>query len=170
MKKIFLLFITTVVLSSCGGNKKKEMEEIEITKINKFSIIMDAIYEKDDSIVIFNKIGENYLYDKPTSFKVKGSALIQRLTINIPEGVAANNFSIVTSHNKEQKYLTIKNISIKDNDLLVVDGDNYKYNDYFMADASFIWDPKLLRCNLVHTNKYEPGLVGNEKIEALLSK
>lgn len=170
MKKIILLFIAGLTIISCGGNKKKELEELESVKPDKFAIIMDAIYEKNDSIAVFPKVGANFLYDKPVTYKVRGSELIQRITINMPDGMTLSSFAIVASTNKEQKHLTIKNISLKNKDVLVLDGDNYKHNDFFMPDMSFVWDPKLLRCDLVHTNQYPPGLVGSRKLEELLAQ
>jgi hypothetical protein len=170
MKKLVLIFFSGLLLLSCGRNKKEESDETLNAKLNKITLLIDGVYEKDDSIVVYKKVGGFFLYDMPISYKLKGSALIQRILIEIPGGENASNFSIVASTNKLQEHLTLKNISVKSNDSLVFDGDNFKHSDYFMADQSFIWDPKLLRCNLVHTNKYPPGLVGNEKLEEILSK
>jgi hypothetical protein len=168
MKKVVLLLLSGLVLFSCGRNKKEVTEET--IKPNDISLVIDGVYEKDDSLVVYKKVSGYYLYDMPITYKVKGSALIQRILLDIPGGENVSNFSIVASTNKQQEHLTLKNISIKSNDSLIFDGDNFKHSEYFMADESFIWDPKLLRCNLVHTNKYPPGLVGNEKLEEILSK
>lgn len=168
MKKIALLLLGGLVLLSCGRNKKEGLEET--IKPKEISLVIDGVYEKDDSLVVYKKVSGYYLYDMPITCKVKGSALIQRILLDIPGGENVSNFSIVASTNKLQEHLTLKNISIKSNDSLIFDGDNFKHSEYFMADESFIWDPKLLRCNLVHTNKYPPGLVGNEKLEEILSK
>jgi hypothetical protein len=168
MKKVVLLLLSGLVLFSCGRNKKEGLEET--IKLKEISLVIDGVYEKDDSLVVYKKVSGYYLYDMPITYKVKGSALIQRILLDIPGGENVSNFSIVASTNKQQEHLTLKNISIKSNDSLIFDGDNFKHSEYFMADESFIWDPKLLRCNLVHTNKYPPGLVGNEKLEEILSK
>jgi hypothetical protein len=170
MKKLVLVLITGLLLSSCGKDKKKEVENVDNSRIDKYSVIVDAIYEKDDSIAVFHQVNNNFAYDKPTTFKVKGSAQIQRIAFNIPEGVAAENFTFVASTNKDQNYLTIKNISVKNNDLMIVDGDNFKYTNFFMADQSFTWDEKLLRSNIVHTNQYPPAFVGGEKLIGALAK
>ena len=170
MKKIVLVFIIGLIISSCGKDKKKEVENVQNVRNDNFSLVVDAIYEKDDSIAVFHAVNNNFIYDKPTVVKVKGSAQIQRITFNIPEGVAAENFTFVASTNKDQNYLTIKNISVKNNDSLIVDGDNFKYTNFFNADQSFTWDAKLLRSNIVHTNEYPPACVGSEELIGTLAK
>lgn len=169
MKKFILLFISGLMLFSCGRSKNEVSEENANAKPNKMSLFIDAIYEKDDSIAVYKKVNGYVIYDHPITYKIKGSGLIQRIVLDIPEGDEVSNFSILASTNKQQEHLTIKNITIKKNDSIVLDGDNFKHSDYFMADESFTWDPKLLRCNLNHSNKYPPGMVGNQKLENLLS-
>jgi hypothetical protein len=168
MKKVALLFLSSVLLLSCGDKKKETTPTIEEVK-DKYVVIIDAIYEKDDSIAVVYKKDNYFKYDTPVSLKIKGAPTMQRLTIEIPEGEAVENLSIVASTNKNQEYVTIKNISVTNgNDK--VDGDNYKHIKYFLVDNSFSWDLKNSRYNLVHTNKYPPGIVGNEILESLLMK
>lgn len=170
MKRLIVLFLTGTFLVSCGRDKKNDVQANVVAKSDKYSLVIDAIYEKDDSIAVIHQVNNYFIYDKPTTLLVKGSPQIQRITVNIPEGVAAENFTFVTSTNKEQKYLTIKNISVKNNDSLLLDGSNNKFFDYFMADKSFTWDPKLMRNNLNHNNEYPPAFVGSEKLVAHLAK
>jgi hypothetical protein len=170
MKKIILLIVISVVLFSCGNNKKNSTEVESSVTTDKYSIVMDAIYEKDDSVKVIYKTQNYYQYDKPTFFKVKGSPLMQRLFISLPEGIAAENFTIIPSTNKTQDYLTIKNISIMDDKKLVADGDNYKHSEFFNTDSSFSWDTKNLRYNLNHTNQYPPAMVGTQNLESLMVK
>lgn len=169
MKKLVLLLMTTILVS-CGGDKKKEaIENKEVLK-DKYSVGLEAIYEKNDSIVVFYQIDNYFQYEKPTSLKIIGSPLMQKLSVTLPSGVAVENIKITASTNKEQSNLTIKNISIKNNNEIVENGDNGKHSDYFLTDETFSWDVKNSRYNLDHTKKYPPSLVGNDKLLSLLIK
>jgi hypothetical protein len=170
MKKIVLL-VLSIALFSCGGDKKKEeVAEASVAAINKYDVIIDGIYEKDDSIAVIYKTGGYFQYEKPISQLIKASKDIQRITINIPEGVAAENFQVTFSTNKEQKMLTIKNISIKNNNAEVFNGDNLKYVPYFNVNPGFTWNQDGLNYRLNFGGEYPPGQTGNEKLEGILTK
>ncbi len=170
MKKIALLLIAGFIFFSCG-KEKKEVEETKTVKESlKTSLILDAVYIKDDTIKVFYKQDNFFNYDNPTVVQIKGSDSIQRIVIDMPMDVAVENFSIVASTNKDQKTLVVKNISVQENDVIVFDGSDYKHTEYFLSDESFSWDEENQRCNLTHTNKYPPGIVGSEKLEMLLVK
>lgn len=169
MKNLVLLLLTGVLLTSCG-DKKKENEVAKEEVKDKYALVIDAIYEKDDSISAVYQKDKYFKYDQPVSMKIKGSPTMQRITINFPDGEAIENISFVASTNKDQSYLTIKNISVKNGNEMVFDGDNYKHTGYFLPDTSFSWDLQKSRFNIVHTGKYPPGMVGSEQLIALLAK
>ncbi|CAM3957771.1 MULTISPECIES: hypothetical protein [Flavobacterium] len=171
MKKIALLLLVGVTFFSCGREKKEEADFSEIAEESlKTTLILDAIYIKDDSLSVFCKVDNYFLYDKPIAVKVKGSDVIQRISIEIPENTPVESFSIVASTNKDQSTLVMKGISVEQNGKMVFDGSDYKYLDYFLADESFKWDEAKQRCDISHSNKYPPGIVGSEKIEHILIK
>lgn len=168
MKKLILIFVSIITLVSCGSDKKKEESEtIEKKPSLKYSLEMDLIYEKDDSLSVVYQLDNVMQYEKAIDYKIKGSALPQKITIDFPEGENPENLNIIVSTNKEQSHITINNVSIKIGDN-VIDGSNYKYSDYFLTDPSFSWDLEKSRYNLVHTNEYPPALVGNEKLLSLM--
>ena len=169
MKKLVLLFLGCSILTSCG-NKKKENEPIEEEIKDKYSLILDAVYEKDDSIAVVFQKDKYFKYDKPISMKIKGAPTMQRIIVDFPQGEAIENISFVVSTNKEQSYLTIKNISVKNDTIMVFDGDNYKQVGYFNPYSSFSWDIQKSRFNISHTGKYPPGMVGSEQLISLLLK
>jgi hypothetical protein len=168
MRKIILLLIATAIVS-CGGEKKKPEVQAEVAQ-DKYYLLLDCVYEKDDSIVAFYKLNEYFKYDKPVSLKIKGSPLNQRLTIDIPAGIAIEDLTLIASTNKEQKYIAIKNISVLNNEKVAVDGDNFKHSQYFLSDASFSWDVKNQRYNLNHSNEFPPAFVGSDQLKSLLLK
>lgn len=168
MKRIFLILVA-IILTSCGKDKKEVVEEAKVPALN-YSLVIDAVYEKDDSIVAFYKLDNYFKYDNPVTLRIKGGAMSQRIKLTFPQGVAIEDINLTASTNKEQAYITIKNMSVLNNETVVVDGDNYKHSDYFLSDQSFSWDPKFSRYNLNHSNQYPPGFVGNEKLKSALSK
>ncbi len=170
MKKIVLLAFS-ITLFSCGGDKKKEaVSETPIAAVNKYDVVIDGIYEKNDSIAVIYKTDGYFQYEKPISQLIKGSKDIQRITVNIPEGIAAENFQVTLSTNKEQKILTVKNISIRNGDVEVFNGDNLKYVPYFNANSGFTWNQEGLNYKLNFDGQYPPGQTGNEKLEGILAK
>lgn len=169
MKKILVLFVVSIGLISCGGDKPKNVDAKENSKPAKYVVEIDGIYEKNDSIVVFYEQDGSVKYDNPTSLKITGSPEIQHLTINLPEGVPIESLIFTASTNKEQNSLMINNITIKNGDD-VIDGKNYKYSTNFLSDASFKWDEKNERYTLIHTNQYPPSFVGSENLKSLLAK
>lgn len=170
MKKFAQLFLMSLILFSCGKEKKSETEINETKESIKTVLIIDGTYIKDDEIKVFYKENGYFNYDRPTVLKITGSELIQRLRVDLPADINMENFSITATTNKEQKTLVIKGLSVEINGKLAFDGTDYKHVGYFNSDESFSWDEKNQRCNVVHTNKYPPGIVGSDKLEALLIK
>ncbi|UUC46281.1 hypothetical protein [Flavobacterium cerinum] len=172
MKKILVMFVVVSSIIACGGDKsKKAAKEAAIKEtVNKYAMEMDAVYEKDDSLVVFYQKDNHYQYDRPISLKIKGSPVMQRLILNLPEGEPVENIKISVSNSKDQQFLTVKNITIKNGDKVVVDGDNGKHTDFFVTDEGFSWDPEKSRYILHHDKKYPPNFVGNDNLLVQLSK
>ena len=170
MKKIILLLIGGLLLTSCVDKKKEGVETSEESKVvtYNYSVVFDAIYKKEDSIKVYYKLNGYFNYDNPVVAKINGSDSIQKIKIDMPAEIAVENFSIVASTNKDQNTLVIRNISVERNNKIIFDGSAYKYNDYFLSDESFSWDDKNQRFNLNHSNKYPPGIIGNDKLEGLM--
>ena len=162
-----MMLIASILCFSCG--KKAEENTTEKTEIKeKYAIEIDGIYEKDDTITVFYKTDGNFQFDKPINQSIKGSPLAQKIVVDLPQDLAIENVKIEISHNKDQAYITVPNISLKKDNALIIDGRDYKHNQFFMTDGSFKWDEKNIRYGLIHTNQYPPGFVGNDKVEQLL--
>lgn len=171
MKKSILLVFITLFLVSCGGKKKEDTTDAQVPdKLDKYSLIMDVIYEKDDSLAIVYKTGGYFQYEKPVSYAVKGSPELQRVVVDMPSGISVENFQITFSTNKEQKNLTIKNISIKNDNVEVFNGDNLTYGTYFNPNPGFTWNQAGLNYKLNFDGQFPPGQTGNEQLEAILTK
>ena len=162
MKRLIVLFAVAAVFVSCGKDKKDLDKAVNLDK--PVSIEIGATYAKDDSLVVFYKLDGNYMYDKPISKPIKGSASPQKITFDIPAGIRPENFSIVVSTNKDQAAVIITEITVKNGDN-VIDGKNYKYFDFFVADNSLLFDEKTGAFTLTHTNKYPPAIVGKDVLE-----
>lgn len=170
MKKIIIILISIITLTSCGKDKEEVKEQVVAEVVDKYSLEIDAIYEKNDSINVFYKMDGYFQYEKPISATINGSQIPQKVKVLIPEGIAVENIKIEISTNKEQVGLAVQNISILNNDKVIIDGSNGKYSEYFLTDESFTWDLEKSRFKLNHSNKYPPGLLGNEITESLLTK
>lgn len=166
------MLLSVLTLVSCGKEKEnvegKDSAAAEV--LDKYSLELDAIYEKNDSINVFYKMDGYFQYEKPISTIVNGSQLPQKIKVQIPEGIAIENIKIEVSTNKEQEGIAVQNISILNNDKVVIDGSNGKHSDYFLTDESFTWDLEKSRFKLNHSNKYPPGLLGNDLTESFLTK
>lgn len=171
MKKKFLLLLLTIGLASCGGDKPKNVEvnSSQSDTPDKFVLEIDAIYEKNDSIIVYYELDGNVRYEVPTTMKITGSPEIQHLVINLPEAVPIESLIFTASTNKEQSSLMINNITIK-NGKKVIDGKDYKFSENFLSDISFKWDEKNARYSLIHTNQYPPSFVGSENLKSLLAE
>lgn len=173
MKKLILLFSGLVlVLSSCGREKKNDINATneEVVKSDNFSIVMSAIYEKDDELVLVFKKNGYWDYDNPTKFLVKGQPNSQTINLQFPMGERYDNVQIDVSTNKEQKVLTLTNISILNNGKVEVDGRNMAFLKFFNFGTAFTWDEKNLRYNLLFDQQYPPRIMGSESLEAVLVK
>ncbi len=173
MKKIILLVLAVGLLTSCGGDKKKEATkssiEEQVVKDN-YSIVFEAIYEKDDELsMIFKKVGY-WDYVHTTTFKVKGQPTMQKLTFEMPKGLSIENAQIDLSSNKEQKTVTIRGINVINNGKEVINGANMEFVKYFNTGTGLTWDAKKLRYNLIFGGEYPPRIVGNDVLESILVK
>lgn len=173
MKKLTLLFLGIIlVFSSCGRDKKNDQNSSDenVAEKDNFSIVMDAIYEKDDELVLVFKKNGYWDYDHPIKFSVKGQPNSQMLNLQFPLGRRYDNVQIDVSTNKEQKVLKLTNISILNNGKIVVDGQNMGFLQYFNFGTAFTWDDKQLRYNLLFDQKFPPRIVGSDKLETILIK
>ncbi|GEM54458.1 hypothetical protein B0A58_01890 [Flavobacterium branchiophilum NBRC 15030 = ATCC 35035] len=169
MKKIIGLVLSALIIVSCGKEKKtdSEQETLEVSG-DKFTLEIEGIYEKDDSLIVFYENEGFFVHDKPTSVKVKGSPLNQKIIVDMPKNIFPSNFKITVSTNKDQKNLLISNVTIK-NGKLLIDGSNDKYSKLFATDESFSWDEKNSRFTLNHSNKYPPSFIGTKELIGLLA-
>jgi hypothetical protein len=172
MKKIVYLLVIITALASCGRDKKEEQtkqsESVVEKKADQYSVLIEAIYEKNDSISLVYQDGGFFQYEKAISSKITGQTGLQKIEIKIPENQQIENIKIVISTNKDQQTLDVRNISILQNGNPIIDGSISKYAQYFLTDSSFKWDATKSRYILDHSGKYPPTLVGNEKIIQML--
>ena len=171
MKVKALLLIMAITLVSCGGDKTKNAEVKDKTEnvSDNYVVEVDAIYEKNDSLVFFYEVDGIVKYENPITLKVTGAPTSQHLLIRMPENTPIENLIYTVSTNKEQPKITITNVTIKNGEK-TIDGTNYKYGENFFTDESFKWNDTDKSYILNHANKYPPALVGNDKLRASLSQ
>jgi|SRR5690606_20646394 len=174
MKKLILVFLTSLVIFSCGKEKNTDAEttlestpEVEVKK-TEFSIILDAIYEKNDSVIlqVYDANGNGYL-DKDVAVAVVGSPLAQRIELKSPSGLDIYNMALVFSTNKEQDSFTLKSITMLKDGVEMIKPDNFLY--FFANNDQMVMDVNTGVHKLKHEDKgYHPAFVGNDQMKAIL--
>ncbi len=174
MKKISLLLIGMTLLISCGKDKSATTDEnsegSNSKPVDQYSLVLEGIYEKNDSINVVYQEKGYYQYDKSIGQKIQGNLASQRIEVIIPSGVAVENIKLISSTNPDQSTLVLNTISVVKNNKVVLDGSAGKHSQYFLTDDGFSWDTVKLRYNLDHTKKYPPTFVGNEKALEILTQ
>lgn len=166
MKKNVLFVLVSLCLVSCGEEKKQPVIEKDV-EVNMYSVIIDAVYEKNDSLLfIYEKEGA-FLYDKVKGISVKGSPLAQQIVFNFPENEKVENIGITMSFNKDQKNLVVKSITIKNGDKTIISPED-NYLTYFLAGDGFSWDAQNSMYVLDHSKQYPPSFMGSEELKAML--
>lgn len=166
MKKLIFVFSMSVMLFSCGKNK----QDIVITpeKVVKYVVSLEAIYPKDDSIAVIFKTDGYFQYEKAVSLKIKGSDLVQKLNIDMPDGVQVDNVQLTVSTNNNQEKITLKDISILNDNVKLIDVNNLAITDFFDFNPGLALDFKERFCTLNFKGQYPPGITGNKNIEQKL--
>ena len=166
MKKIILFVLVSLCLVSCGEEKKQEVVKESEVK-NKYSIVIDAVYEKNDSLLFIYEKDGALLFDKVKGINVKGSPMAQQIAFDFPEGEKVDNIGITMSFNKDQKNLVVKSITIKNGDKTIISPED-NYLTYFLAGDGFSWDAQNSMYVLDHSKQYPPSFMGSEELKAML--
>jgi hypothetical protein len=172
MKKTALILVIATLFFSCGKENSSDQEKVETKSVEdvqekKYSVILDAIYEKNDTVIlqVYDVDGNEYL-DKDVVVPVVGSPLAQRIELKSPSGVDIHNIAIVFSTNKKQDSFTLKSISMTKDGVEVVKPDNFLY--FFANNDQMIVDPNTGVHKLLHEKVYHPAFGGNEQMKAIL--
>lgn len=172
MKKILFTVLSTLILISCGKEKSEEtvneVVEAEVQKLDKFSVVLEGVYQKDDSLSLVYKKDGYVDYDHPVALKVKGQELSQKFVFDIPQGVYLENFQVTLSTNKEQKEIQINSVEVYYNDGLYYDGKALAYVPFFNANDGLKWVEEKKSLELNFNGQFPPGMSGNEKFEQVL--
>ena len=168
MKKTVLLLSISLMIFSCGKEKKQEAEQ---TIKSDFVVYLDAIYEENDStyLNIYDSKGYDMLSSKVYT-NVKGSPLIQRVTYKIPKGLEFSNICFSLSTNKEQKTIQIKGISIQNNGKTIIGGEGQKTDGFFANNDQIVLNLETGIHQLKHDKPYTAGLAGNEILKSIIEK
>ena len=167
MKKIFFGLLTSLVLISCGKEKKETIQMPE--EVNNYSVNISAVYPEDDSLSVVYKFDTYFQYEKAVSLKIKGSSELQNLSIEMPKGVAIENIQLTVSTNKNQKKLNFQNIQITNEGKEVFNVLNQSITDYFDFNPGIVLEVDR-SCSINFKGEYPPGLTGNQNLEMKLVK
>lgn len=173
MKKTALILVITTLFFSCGKDKKVDEQEettsIENIEENNFVVLLDAIYEKEDTCKVFiYDENDNEVLNLQIKTTVKGSSSPQTVEFKLPKGYAPYNLGIGFScSNKEQNTFTLKSISIKNGEDLIYKPEEFL--KYYANNDAMVLDVPTSVHQLKHDKVYPPGFVGNTELKSLLS-
>lgn len=169
MKKFFGLFIIALSIS-CGGEKKEEVISEKEVEISKRSIVIDAVYEKDDELSFVYMKDGFWNYDNPQKHKITGSSTPQTIEVILPSDYNVENIEFDLSSNREQKLVKITSIKVLENGKTLVDGSNMAFIKYFNAGTGLSWDEPTMSYKLSFDGEFPPRMQGNEQLESILVK
>ena len=146
MKKLILGLAIVLSFLSCGKEGKTDelpAEDVKAENVqkNQFVVLLDAIYEKNDTLKVFvYDENDNEVLNSAIKVAIVGSPNQQTVEFKLPEGYAPFNLGIGFScSNKEQDSFVLKGISIKNGDDFVYKPEEYlKYyanNDQLVMDV-----------------------------------
>ena len=89
MKKFVLVALTTLFLISCGKEKSESenIQEPDLQTSDVFSLVYEAKYKLDDSLVVYYQKDGHFQYNNPIGLKIKADSLTQKLEVKFPEGM-----------------------------------------------------------------------------------
>ncbi|RTY88276.1 hypothetical protein EKM02_10585 [Flavobacterium sp. RSP49] len=175
MKKVVLLFLSSIVLLSCGGDKKKENVETTneevISDKGNFSVVMDAVYKKNDSIVFYyTQNGFECTNEQAIKQAITGSDSIQNITIQLPGNVILENFRINLSNNPDQETVLLSKFRIKRNEN-IFDIQQVDFSKYLNFNENVSWDDTLKGFKFISVkDSYTPRVLGNQGLESKLTE
>lgn len=177
MKKMILLSLSTLILSTSCSEEKKELKTDKTTaQYDGVEVIVEGVFKENDKISVFydqNLEKGNFSSDKKVEKMVYGSPVLQKFVFQVPEGEEPNGMLINFGINPNQKEITIKNISVAfQND--TINGDNGKFVDLFKYKNQLTYDENRFVFTIQgQEGAYNPYLSGmgdfREKLSKLLS-
>jgi hypothetical protein len=158
MKSIILSLSLILVLSSCKGDKKEELEA-QVPKNIPFTITVSAIVEKDDVFQIFyNEDGtEAFPADQAITISVIGKKEPQDLVFTLPPDATPLSLRFDIGANKELKQVAFKGFRINylDNSFSANAAQFFKY---FYPNGQVELDTvnTIAKINIVEGQLYDP--------------
>ena len=187
MKKL-LLFLVVIMCFSCKEEKKSEevspitkekpvsKKESETVVDNKFRIVIDGIFEKDDLILIYytTEAEEKLNSDKFLTKKIEGKAQSQKVVFTFEEGQRPYNIRLDFSDNKEQGQVTLNTMILADRyNKVIINRHNLENHFSFSENMSFDKGNGILKGEVFKINDkdaYNPYILANQGFISVLNK
>jgi hypothetical protein len=170
MKQIIYIALA-IVLVACGGGKEEKKEEVEkLIEETQTTVILYALYEKDDTLKVVYKADGYFHSDEMVETPVKGSNLPQAIRVDLPKNLKIENVNLNYSYNKAQERLTIDHVEIQRNGKTIFTKEDYMTGKYFLGGEATTFDPVKFNLILHHDKEYPPLSVGSPELEAFLTK
>lgn len=185
--RVFVIFLLCMSLCSCkestrnNESSQKPIEGNSSTQTNSigpanFSLTLEVLMEKDDHLQLFyiQESTENYSVDQMLTQDVKGSSKFQSIIFDMPSEFYPFNLRIDLGTNPEQSVIKINKCTLKYGDKKVdIKANEFKDYFFFNQGVEMTSDPtsfKLKTFKEGASNKYDPFLMGNQKLNTTLLK
>lgn len=167
MKKIFIpVFITLLLLTSCGKEKK---ETIEKTNPEEVELIVRLKYKFNDTFKIFYSKDINTPVNIEMNVPVMASDDFQDVVFTFPIGEYPKAIRLDVGNNQDADIIEIKNIIITHGDYVIdnsdwVDTINWSPNGSLLVDTNSPNLYKIVPINGVKGPVFMSNIVVNEKM------
>lgn len=172
MKKTALILVIATLFFSCGKEKQADQQEdtssVENVESNSYVVLLDAIYEKNDTVQLFVYDENDYeVANSRIKKAIIGSTEPQTIQFDLPNGYTPFNLGIGFSLNAEQATFTLKGITIKNGEDLVYKPEDYL--KYYANNDGMVLDIPTSVHKLIHDKIYPPSFIGNLEMKSVLS-
>jgi hypothetical protein len=167
MKKIILpVFLSLLILTSCGKEKKETVEKATPKKVE---LTVKAKYKFNDTFKIFYSEAINAPVDIEMNVPVMEDGDFQDIVFTFPIGVYPKSIRLDVGNNQDADIIEIKNIIITHGDYIIDNSDwvntiNWSPNESLLVDAKSPNLYKIVTVNGVKSPVFMSNIVVNEKM------
>jgi hypothetical protein len=172
MRKVSFLVLVSILLVSCGGDKKKEaVVDQKAVVMHNFSVAIEGTYKENDTLTLYyTQEGAECTDDQAIKKVVVGSDVNQIISIELPFDVNMDNFRLNLSANDKQQTVILNAIKLKSNKktLTIPQIDFSKYLNF---NSNVSWDDSQKGFKFISTDDgYIPRVLANIELESKLTE
>ena len=178
MKKIIfssLLCAAIFSMTSCskeGDNSGNVSTENTISDAKGLVIVLEGVFPTNDTYQFFYSTDGSFAEDKSIKVPVIGQSVLQRVVVELPEGVKPQSFRLDYGYNANQTVVTIKKVEFNylGNSFEILGADFY--GKFFVDGQGTSYDPITLNINIKSNDDgtYDPYATSTDELKKNLNK